>query len=262
MNLQVTQRELNARYIKRNQIRLLVSHWKECFNFDSLLKDVDNGEPKSAADDQKQVEDGLDNENNAKDKSDDDSNPKEVNAAGQHVNTASPDVNTGSFKLNIVGPSVNTASSYDQDSPPPKKKGYVWILVDLPIGKRVIGTKWVFKNKKDKRGIVIRNKARLVAQGHRQEEGINYEEVFALVARIEAIRLFFAYASFMGFLVYQMDVKSAFLYGTIEEEAYVTQPPGFKDPDHPDKVYVDEIIFGSTNKELCTAFEKLMKDKL
>ncbi|GJY02813.1 putative ribonuclease H-like domain-containing protein [Tanacetum coccineum] len=113
----------------------------------------------------------------------------------------------------------------------------VWILVDLPIGKRAIGTKWVFRNKKDERGIVIRNKARLVAQGHRQEEGIDYEEVFAPVARIEAIRLFLAYASFMGFLVYQIDVKSAFLYGTIEEEVYVTQPPGFKDPDHPDKVY-------------------------
>ncbi|GJT61205.1 putative ribonuclease H-like domain-containing protein [Tanacetum coccineum] len=167
----------------------------------------------------------------------------------------------------------------------------VWILVDLPIRKRAIGTKWVFRNKKDERGIVIRNKA-----------------------RIEAIRLFLAYASFMGFLVYQMDVKSAFLYETIEEEVCVTQPLGFKDPDHPDKVYkvvkalyglhqaprawyetlanyllgnrfkrgkidqtlfikkqkgdillvqvyVDDIIFGSTNKELCTGFEKLMKDK-
>ncbi|GJR02153.1 putative ribonuclease H-like domain-containing protein [Tanacetum coccineum] len=84
----------------------------------------------------------------------------------------------------------------------------VWILVDLPNGKKAIGTKWVFRNKKDERGIVIRNKARLVAQGHRQEEGIDYEEVFAPVA---------------------------FLYGTIEEEVYVIQPPRFKDPDHPDK---------------------------
>ena len=101
----------------------------------------------------------------------------------------------------------------------------------------MIGTKWVFRNKKDERGIVIRNKARLVAQGYTQEEGIDYEEVFAPVARIEAIRLFLANASFMGFTVYQMDVKSAFLYGTIEEEVYVSQPPGFIDPDHPDKVY-------------------------
>nr|GFA98844.1 hypothetical protein [Tanacetum cinerariifolium] len=82
---------------------------------------------------------------------------------------------------------------------------------------RPIGTKWVLKNKKDERGIVVRNKARLVAQGYTQEEGIDYKEVFAPVARIEAIRLFLAYASFMGFLIYQMDVKSAFLYGTIDE---------------------------------------------
>nr|GEU44357.1 putative ribonuclease H-like domain-containing protein [Tanacetum cinerariifolium] len=146
------------------------------------------------------------------------------------------------------------------------------------------------------------------------DEGINYEEVFAPVARIEAIRLFLAYASFMGFMVYQMDVKSAFLYGTIEEEVNVCQPLGFEDPDYPDKVYkvikalyglhqaprawyetlanylldngfqrgkidqtlfikrqkgnillvqiyIDDIIFGSTNKDLCKAFEKLMKDK-
>nr|GEX36058.1 putative ribonuclease H-like domain-containing protein [Tanacetum cinerariifolium] len=150
--------------------------------------------------------------------------------------------------------------------------------------------------------------------GHTQEEDIDYEEVFAPVARIEAIRLFLAYASFMGFMVYQMDVKSAFLYGTIKEEVYVCQPLGFKDSDYLDKVYkvdkalyglhqaprawyetlanyllengfqrgkidqtlfikkqkgdillvqvyVDDIIFGSTNKELCKAFEKLMKDK-
>ncbi|GJY32921.1 putative ribonuclease H-like domain-containing protein [Tanacetum coccineum] len=91
-------------------------------------------------------------------------------------------------------------------------------LVDLPNGKRAIGTKWVFRNKKDERGIIVRNKARLVAQGYTQEEGIDYDEVFAPVARIEAIRLFLAYASFMRFIVYQMDVKSAFLYGTIKEE--------------------------------------------
>nr|GFC11281.1 putative ribonuclease H-like domain-containing protein [Tanacetum cinerariifolium] len=97
--------------------------------------------------------------------------------------------------------------------------------VYLPHGKRAIGTKWVFKNTKDKRGIVIRNKARLVTQGHTQEEEINYEEVFPPVARIEAIGLFLAYASFMGFMVYQMDIKSAFLYGTIEEEVFVCQPP-------------------------------------
>ncbi|GJU15455.1 ribonuclease H-like domain-containing protein [Tanacetum coccineum] len=99
------------------------------------------------------------------------------------------------------------------------------------------GTKWVFRNKKDKRGIVIKNKARLVAQGYTQEEGIDYDEVFDPVSRIEAIRLFLAYASFKYFVVYQMDVMSAFLYGKIEEEVYVCQPPGFEDPDFPDKVY-------------------------
>ncbi|GJU05578.1 putative ribonuclease H-like domain-containing protein [Tanacetum coccineum] len=188
----------------------------------------------------------------------------------------------------------------------------VWTLVPLPHGKHAIGTKWILKNKRDARGIVVRNKARLVAQGHRQEEGIDYDEVFAPVARIEAIRLFLAFASYMGFLVYQMDVKSAFLYGEIEEEVYVTQPKGFEDPYFPkhvyrvvkalyglhqaprawyarlsafllqhnyrrgtiDKtlfikkdsrdillvqVYVDDIIFGSTNKAWCEEFEVLMK---
>ncbi|GKE30156.1 ribonuclease H-like domain-containing protein [Tanacetum coccineum] len=84
-----------------------------------------------------------------------------------------------------------------------------------------VGTKWVFGNKKDERGIVIKNKARLVDQGYTQEEGIDYNEVFTLVARIEAIRLFLAYASFKDFVVYQMDVKSDFLYGKIKEEVYV-----------------------------------------
>ncbi|GJW56699.1 putative ribonuclease H-like domain-containing protein, partial [Tanacetum coccineum] len=172
----------------------------------------------------------------------------------------------------------------------------VWVLVDLPHGVKVIGTKWVYKNKRDERGV------------------IDYDEVFAPVARIEAIRLFLAFASFMGFIVYQMDVKSAFLYGTIDEEVYVSQPPGFVDPDHPNKVYkvvkalyglhqaprawyatlstflekhgykrgtidktlfikrdkkdimlvqvyVDDIIFGFTNKSWCDEFEALMKSR-
>ncbi|GKE58186.1 putative ribonuclease H-like domain-containing protein, partial [Tanacetum coccineum] len=103
----------------------------------------------------------------------------------------------------------------------------------------------VYRNKKDKRGVVVQNKARLVAQGHRHEEGIDYDEVFAPVARIEAIRIFLAFASYMGFVVYQMDVKSAFLYGTIDEEVYVTQPPGFIDPKYPKKVYkVVKALYG------------------
>nr|GEV89571.1 hypothetical protein [Tanacetum cinerariifolium] len=147
---------------------------------------------------------------------------------------------------------------------------------------------WVLKNKKDERGIAIRNKARLGAQGHTQEEGIDYDEVFAPVARIKAIKLFLAYASFMGFTVYQMDVKSAFLYGTIDEEVYVMQPSGFQDPKFLAKVYkvekamyglhqaprawqredfilvqvyVDDIVFGSSNPQLCREFEALMHEK-
>ncbi|GKE31233.1 putative ribonuclease H-like domain-containing protein [Tanacetum coccineum] len=118
-------------------------------------------------------------------------------------------------------------------------------MVDLLNGKRAIGTKWVYRNKKDERGIVIMNKARLVAQGYTQEEGINYEEVFAPVARIEAIRLFLAYALFKDFVVYQMDVKSAFLYDNIKEEVYVCQPPGFEDPNFPNRVYkVEKALYG------------------
>ncbi|KAI3716049.1 hypothetical protein L6452_23102 [Arctium lappa] len=121
----------------------------------------------------------------------------------------------------------------------------VWDLVDLPKRHRAIGPRWIFRNKKDERGIVIKNKARLVAQGYTQEEGIDYEEVFAPVARIEAIRLFLAYASFMKFRVYQMDVKSAFLYGTIDEEVYVCQPPGFENPNYPDRVYkLNKALYG------------------
>ncbi|GJY53913.1 putative ribonuclease H-like domain-containing protein [Tanacetum coccineum] len=121
----------------------------------------------------------------------------------------------------------------------------VWTLVDLPNGKRAIGTKWFYRNKKDERGIVIKNKARLVAQGFTQEEGIYYDEVFAPVARIEEIRLFLAYVLFKDFVVYQMDVKSAFLYGKIEEEVYVCQLPGFEDPDFPNIVYkVEKALYG------------------
>nr|GEW93220.1 copia protein [Tanacetum cinerariifolium] len=122
----------------------------------------------------------------------------------------------------------------------------VWILVDFPFEKKAIRTKWVYRNKKDERGVVVKNKARIVAQGHRQEEGIDYEEVFAPVARIEAISIFLAFTSYMGFIMYQMDVKSAFMYGTIDKEVYVTQLPGFVDPKFPNKVYkVVKALYGS-----------------
>nr|GEU78697.1 putative ribonuclease H-like domain-containing protein [Tanacetum cinerariifolium] len=317
-----------------SQDYIVMPIWKDASYFDTPSKDV---------------KDGTHNENDDKDKSEDDNSPKEVNAAGQHVNTASLEVNIGRFELTTVDPSLNTASSSDPHSPTDMFKlgasdtleathveffsdrdaldfdlgnipnsyevlttSHTRIHKDYPIN-NAIRTKWVFRNKKDERGIVIRNKARLVTQGHRQEEGIDNEEVFAPAARIKAIRLFLAYASYMSFMVYQMDVKSAFLYGTTKEEVYVTHLSGFKDPDHPNKVYnvvkalyglhqsprtwyetlanyllrngfqrgkidpivfnkkkrgeilliqiyVDDIILGSTNKELCTAFEKLMKD--
>ncbi|GJY59906.1 putative ribonuclease H-like domain-containing protein [Tanacetum coccineum] len=134
----------------------------------------------------------------------------------------------------------------------------VWTLVDLPYGKRAIGTKWVYRNKKDERGIVIKNKARLVVQGYTQEEGIDYDEVFAPVARIEAIRLFLAYASFKDFVVYQMDGKECISRGQIDKTLFIKKIKG-------DiilvQVYVDDIIFGSTKKVLCTEFEKLMHKK-
>ncbi|GJU49564.1 putative reverse transcriptase, RNA-dependent DNA polymerase [Tanacetum coccineum] len=111
--------------------------------------------------------------------------------------------------------------------------------------KRAMVLPWVILNKKDERGIVIRNKARLVAQGYTQEEGNDYDEVFAPVARIEAIRLFLAYASLQEFLVYQMDVNSAFIYGKIEEEVYVCQLSRFEDPEFSDKVYkVEKALYG------------------
>ncbi|GJZ92697.1 retrovirus-related pol polyprotein from transposon TNT 1-94 [Tanacetum coccineum] len=123
--------------------------------------------------------------------------------------------------------------------------------VDLPNGKRAIGTKWVFRNKKDERGIVIKNKAMLIAQRYTQEEGIDYDEVFAPVARIKAIRLFLAYALFKEFVVYQVDVKSAFLYGKIEEGVYVCQPLGFEDPDFPDiRGKIDKTLFIRRDKGL------------
>nr|GEV65410.1 uncharacterized mitochondrial protein AtMg00810-like [Tanacetum cinerariifolium] len=112
----------------------------------------------------------------------------------------------------------------------------------------------VYKKKKDERGVVVRNKARLVTKGHKQEEGIDYDEVFAPVARIEAIGIFFAFASYMGFIVYQMDVKSGFLYGKIDKEVYVSQPLGFIDPKFPNKK--EDGIFISQDKYVAEILKK------
>ncbi|GJY87281.1 copia protein [Tanacetum coccineum] len=139
----------------------------------------------------------------------------------------------------------------------------------------IIGTKWVYRNKIDENGVVTRNKARLVAQGYNQQEGIDYDETYALVARLESIRILLAYACALDFKLYQMDVKSAFLNGFINEEVYVAQPPGFIDFAKPNyvyklkkdsnliifQIYIDDIIFGSTCQEMCDDFAKIMHDE-
>ena len=125
------------------------------------------------------------------------------------------------------------------------ERNKVWRLVPRPTDKTIIGTRWVFRNKLDDSGVVIRNKARLVAQSYNQQEGIDYDETYAPVARLEAIRLLIAFASHKGFKLFQMDVKTAFLNGTLQEEVYVKQPPGFEDPAHPDHVYfLDKALYG------------------
>ncbi|GJY04019.1 putative ribonuclease H-like domain-containing protein [Tanacetum coccineum] len=157
----------------------------------------------------------------------------------------------------------------------------VWILVDFPYRKKAIRTKWVYRNKKDKSGVVVRNKARLVSHGYRQEERIEYDEVFAPVARIEAIRIFLAFASYMGFIVYQMDVvkalyglhqaprawyatlstfllKSGYKRGTVDKTLFIKKD---KNDIMLVQVYVDDIIFGSTKRSWCDEFEALMKSR-
>ncbi|GJX37005.1 retrovirus-related pol polyprotein from transposon TNT 1-94 [Tanacetum coccineum] len=121
----------------------------------------------------------------------------------------------------------------------------VWELVPQPKNMIVIGTKWVFRNKLDENGIVFRNKARLVAQGYNQQEGIDYDETYAPVARLESIRILLAYACALDFKLFQMDVKSAFLNGFINEEVYVAQPPGFIDFEKPNHVYkLKKALYG------------------
>ena len=139
----------------------------------------------------------------------------------------------------------------------------VWSLVERPNDHRinVIGTKWVFKNKQDENGIIIRNKPRLVAQGFAQIEGMDYEDTFASVARLEAICLLLAFASFDDFKLYQMDVKSAFLNDPLNETAYVAQPPGFKDPCRPNHVYLlHKALYGL--KQAPRAWYEYLRDFL
>ena len=143
------------------------------------------------------------------------------------------------------------------------ERNKVWSLVERPDPAKhnIIGTKWIFRNKQDEDGIVVRNKARLVAQGYTQIEGIDFIETYAPVARLESIHVMLAYANYNGILLYQMDVKSAFLNGEIEEEVYVMQPPGFEDPKNPDMVYrLHKALYGL--KQAPHAWYETLKDFL
>jgi hypothetical protein len=194
-------------------------------------------------------------------------------------------------------------------------RNQVWELVERPKGHNVIGTRWVFRNKQDQDGIVVRNKARLVAQGYTQVKGLDFGETYVPIARLETIRILLAYACAHNIKLYQMDVKNVFLNGYINELVYVEQPPGFEDEKKPNHVYklrkalyslkqaprawyerlrdfllsegfimgkvdttlftkkiendlfvlqifVDDIIFGSTNQKFCEVFRKMMANEL
>jgi hypothetical protein len=193
------------------------------------------------------------------------------------------------------------------------KQNEIWSLVQR-AKQNVVGTKWVLCNKQDEHGFVTENKARLVAKGYSQVEGLDFDETFAPVARLESIHILLAYATHHDFKFYQMDVKSAFLNRPIKEEVYVEQPPGFEDEEYPNhvyklhkalyglkqaprawyecvrdfliendfmigkadstlftrkmgkdlflcRIYVDDIIFCSTNKSFCNVFSKIMIDR-
>jgi hypothetical protein len=116
------------------------------------------------------------------------------------------------------------------------KKNNTWEMVHRPKGKNIIGSKWIFKNKLNEQGQVIMNKERLVYKGYAQIEGLDFDETFTFVSRLEAIRIFLAYACHKRFKVYQMDAKSAFLNGDLNEEVYMEQLEGFKLSDNPDLV--------------------------
>eukprot|EP00253_Pinus_taeda_P026560 PITA_26560 len=153
------------------------------------------------------------------------------------------------------------------------ERNNTWELVPRPKDKNVIGTKWVFKNKLNENGEVIRNKAKLVCKGYAQQEGIDFEETFALVTRLEAIRMFLALSSFQNFKVFQLDVKSAFLNGDLEEEVYIEQPDGFILGNDPNLVCrlkrlsmgsnklqgLDDIIFGSNKEDMSQSFALVMQ---
>nr|GEX81142.1 retrovirus-related Pol polyprotein from transposon TNT 1-94 [Tanacetum cinerariifolium] len=139
------------------------------------------------------------------------------------------------------------------------KRMDVWVLVPILDNILPLTLKWIFKNKHDEEQTVIRNKSRLVVRGYRQEERLDFEESFAPVARMEAIRIFLAYAAHKSFTVFQMDVKTAFLHGSLKEDVYVCQPEGFIDADHPSHVYkLKKALYGLKYTQL---FSDLMKSR-
>ena len=134
----------------------------------------------------------------------------------------------------------------------------MWELVLRPKGINLIGTKWIFKNKSDEHGTVILNKSRLVAQGYTRVEGIDSDETFALVARLESIWILLAIASHLNFKLYQMDVKSALLNGMLQEEVYVEQPKGFVDSHRSDDVYKLKRALYGLKQALRAWYDKLI----
>lgn len=125
------------------------------------------------------------------------------------------------------------------------KRNDVWYLIEKPKDKSIIRTKWIFKNKMDRHGMVIRNTACHVAKGYTQTEGVDFEETFALVVRLESIQILMSIASYLKFKLYQMDVKSTFLNRILQEEVYAKQPKGFKDPHLPNHVYkLKKALYG------------------
>jgi hypothetical protein len=136
----------------------------------------------------------------------------------------------------------------------------LWHLVSRP-NQNVVDTKWVFRNKQDEHGTVTRNKTRFVAKGYSQVEGLDFDETYTLVARLESINILLTYATYHGFKLYQMVMKSAFLNGPTKEEVYVEQPPGFEDSEYPSHLYkLSKVLYGL--KQAPRAWYECLRDFL
>ncbi|GJS01191.1 putative ribonuclease H-like domain-containing protein [Tanacetum coccineum] len=267
-----------------SQDYILMPLWKDGSLFDSSSKNARNDEPRPSSDAGKKDDEGVSQESGIDDQERPENSTQDVNAVGPSINIASTNVNTGSLNINTISPTAITApleathvdffgdeteldisnitTTYLVPTTPNTKihkdHSLDHVIGDVQSG---IQTRRMTKTSNDK----VKPKKVIQAltypswieamqdellqfklqKGYTQEEGIDYDEVFAPVARIEAIRLFLAYASFKDFFVYQMDVMSAFLYGKIKEEVYICKPPGFEDPEFPNKVYkVEKELYG------------------